>query len=53
MKEFRDYIFNNCNCRSTDYKYYFLTYISFILLDKIVFLFDLDETMLIENELYL
>jgi hypothetical protein len=58
MKEFRNYIIHNCNCRGSDYKDYFLTNISFILLDKIVFLFDLDETMLIEtmlieNELYL
>ena len=51
MKKFRNYIIHNCNCISTDYKDYFLTYISFRLLDKIVFLFDLDETMLIENEL--
>jgi hypothetical protein len=46
MKQFKYYIIYNCKCRLTDYKDHFLTYISFILLDKIVFLFDLDETML-------
>jgi hypothetical protein len=51
MKKFRNYIIHNCNCTGTDYKNYILVYISYRLLDKIVFLFNLDETMLIENEI--
>jgi hypothetical protein len=52
MKPFRDYIINNCNCRKSDYKNYILVYISNDLLYKIIELFNLDQTMLIENEIY-
>jgi hypothetical protein len=52
MGEIERYIIYNCNCKGSNYKDYFLTYISFILLDKIIELFNLDETMLIENELF-
>jgi hypothetical protein len=57
MKPFRNYIINNCNCSGTDYKDYILVYISYKLFDKIIELFNLiqlfnlDQTMLIENEI--
>jgi len=57
MKPFRNYIINNCNCNGTDYKDYILFYISYKLFDKIIELFNLiqlfnlDQTMLIENEI--
>jgi len=53
MKQFRNYIIYNCNCTGTDYITYIFVYISNDLLDKIIELFNLDETMLIENEIYL
>ena len=53
MKQFRNYIIYNCNCRASDYADYFLTYINSKLFYEIVILFDLDETMLIENELFI
>ena len=49
MKPFRNYIINNCNCRESDY---ILVYISNDLLDKFIELFNLDQIMLIENEIY-
>ena len=52
MKQFKDYIINNCNCKGSDYEDYILVYISYRLLDKIIELFNLPETMLIENELF-
>jgi hypothetical protein len=42
----KGYIINNC------YEDYILVYISYRLLDKIIELFNLDEIMLIENELF-
>jgi hypothetical protein len=52
MRQFRNNIIYNCNCIALDYKEYILDYISYRLLDKIIELFNLDETMLIENELF-
>jgi hypothetical protein len=52
MKQFKDYIINNCNCRGSDYRECNLGSISYRLLDKIIELFNLDETMLIENQLF-
>jgi hypothetical protein len=55
MKEFRDYIINNYNCMSSDYKDYFLTNINSKLLSEIVILFDDEKTMMInilKNELF-
>jgi hypothetical protein len=52
MRQFKDYIINNCNCRGSDYKDYILGSIRYRLLDKIIELFNLDETMLTENELF-
>jgi hypothetical protein len=49
MKEFKYYINYNCNCRESDY---ILVYISNDLLDKFIELFNLDQIMLIENEIY-
>jgi hypothetical protein len=48
----KGYIINNCNCKGSDYEDYILVYISYRLLDKIIELFNLDEIMLIENELF-
>jgi hypothetical protein len=53
MKQFRNYIIYNFKCRESDYKDYILVYISYRLLDKIIELCNLDETMLIENELFI
>lgn len=52
MKEFRNNTIDNCNSTSTDYKQYFLTYISYTLFNKIIKLFDLDGIMLLEYELF-
>jgi hypothetical protein len=52
MRQFKNYINYNCKCIKIDYKHYILVYISYRLLDKIIELFNLDETMLIENELF-
>jgi hypothetical protein len=52
MKEFQYYIIYICKCRGSDYRECNLGSISFILLDKIIELFNLDQTMLIENEIY-
>ena len=57
MKPFRNYIIHNCNCRESDYKDYILVYISYKLFHEIIELFNLiqlfnlDQTMLIENEI--
>lgn len=53
MRQFKYYISYNCKCRTTDYRECNLGSISNDLLDKIIELFNLDETMLIQNELYL
>ena len=52
MIQFKYYINYNCKCRTTDYKDYILVYIYYELLEEIIELFNLDETMLIENELF-
>ena len=52
MKQFCNYIIYNCKCRASDYKKYILIYINYNLLDEIISLYNLDETMLIENELF-
>jgi hypothetical protein len=52
MGEIERYIINNCNCKGSDYREYNLGSISYLLLEEIIELFNLDETMLIENELY-
>jgi hypothetical protein len=35
MEEIREYMFDNCNCKISDYKIFILTYISYRLLNQI------------------
>ena len=35
MEEIREYMFDNCNCKISDYKTYILVYISYRLLNQI------------------
>jgi hypothetical protein len=53
MKEFRNYIINNCNCKASDYKDYILVYISYILFYEITDIINLDGIRILKNELYL
>ena len=52
MKQFRDYIIYNCSCIATKYDDHFPTHINYTLFNKIIKLFDLDEIMLLEYELF-
>ena len=52
MKGIKNYIINDCGCTKSHFREIFFKIINYLLLDKIIELFNLDEIMLIENELF-
>jgi hypothetical protein len=51
MKEFRGDMFDNCNCKMTDYKNYIKVYLNYKLSNEIIILFDLYEIRDLDDEL--
>jgi hypothetical protein len=51
MKEFRNYIIHNCNCKASDYKDYILVYINYILFFEIIDIINLDEIRILKSSI--